>query len=277
MKKIIWIASYPKSGNTWLRSILSSLFYTEDGIFNFKLLKNIPYFENKKNYEFVKNISKIDYNNLNNISVISKYRIQSQKKIKIRDGNFVFLKTHAANLLVNNYEYTNKETTIGLIYVVRDPRDVVISLTNHYGSSSEEMTNYILNERNCYISGYPHILSSWNHHYNSWYYLDVPKIIIKYEDMLKNIENIIDKLINFFDKNFNHKIINVETKVKNILISTNFNNLQNEEKKIGFPEAKNSRFFNVGKSKQWQNKLNKNQIFRIEKTFKKNMQDLNYL
>ena len=54
-KKIFWLASYPKSGNTWIRAILSSIFFTPDGIFNFKLLKNITAFDSGINYEFLKN------------------------------------------------------------------------------------------------------------------------------------------------------------------------------------------------------------------------------
>lgn len=43
---IMWLASYPKSGNTFIRSLLSSYFFSEDGIFNFNLLKNIKQFPN---------------------------------------------------------------------------------------------------------------------------------------------------------------------------------------------------------------------------------------
>jgi hypothetical protein len=45
---IIWLASYPKSGNTWIRSIIAALMYTRDGIFNFDLLKNVDQFPQKK-------------------------------------------------------------------------------------------------------------------------------------------------------------------------------------------------------------------------------------
>ena len=58
---IIWIASYPKSGNTWMRAILLSLFFTKDGIFNFKLFNQIRYFDTPGNYEFIKHAS--DYFN----------------------------------------------------------------------------------------------------------------------------------------------------------------------------------------------------------------------
>ena len=45
---IIWIASYPKSGNTWLRSLISSYFFSNDGIFNQKILNLIDQFPNEK-------------------------------------------------------------------------------------------------------------------------------------------------------------------------------------------------------------------------------------
>ena len=67
MKKIFWIASYPKSGNTWIRSIITSLFFTDDGKFNFSYLNYIPYFDKKENYEFVKKLNIEDYNNLDQI------------------------------------------------------------------------------------------------------------------------------------------------------------------------------------------------------------------
>ena len=47
---IIWLASYPKSGNTWVRSIISSLVYSKDGIFNFELLRKIQQFPNKDHF-----------------------------------------------------------------------------------------------------------------------------------------------------------------------------------------------------------------------------------
>ena len=48
---IIWLASYPKSGNTLVRSMLTSLIYTEDGNFNFNLLKKIDQYPQKKHFE----------------------------------------------------------------------------------------------------------------------------------------------------------------------------------------------------------------------------------
>ena len=62
MKKIFWLSSYPRSGNTWLRLILCGLYFTNDGVIeNFDILKKIPKFDALENFEFIKNISIKDY------------------------------------------------------------------------------------------------------------------------------------------------------------------------------------------------------------------------
>ena len=55
---ILWLSSFPKSGNTWLRAILCSLFFTKTGIFNFKLFSKIINFDNPSMYEFLKVLNK---------------------------------------------------------------------------------------------------------------------------------------------------------------------------------------------------------------------------
>ena len=74
---ILWLASYPKSGNTWMRAIITSLFYTKDGIFNFDLLSYIPNFEKLETFEFIKDLNLKDYNNLSDLNVLSKYWIKA--------------------------------------------------------------------------------------------------------------------------------------------------------------------------------------------------------
>ncbi len=75
---IFWIASYPKSGNTWLRALISTYYYSEDGNFNQKLLKKIDQFPTKKyfkefNYFMSEDFSLIDINKL--ISLYIKKKI----------------------------------------------------------------------------------------------------------------------------------------------------------------------------------------------------------
>ena len=107
-KKILWIASYPKSGNTFMRSLLSSLIYTDSGEFNFNLLKKVKQFDIHLYFKFIKMINEDDYRKLNDIKVASKYWKLAQKKFIEIDSNFIF-KTHAANLMWEKFKYTDEE------------------------------------------------------------------------------------------------------------------------------------------------------------------------
>ena len=81
---IIWLASYPKSGNTWLRALLSSYYYSNNGDFHFNLLKKIEQFPEKKFFlEFTKNFELP--------ITTSKYWIKAQNKINEKK-NYFFLK-----------------------------------------------------------------------------------------------------------------------------------------------------------------------------------------
>ena len=124
---IIWLASYPKSGNTWLRTIIASLLYTKDGQFNFELLKKIQQFPNQKYFKKFTN----DFTNINEIK---KYWIKAQEEINL-NNNINFLKTHHINCKIDNFDFTNKSNTLATIYIVRDPRNLVNSISNHYDLS----------------------------------------------------------------------------------------------------------------------------------------------
>ena len=118
---IIWLSSYPKSGNTYVRSFLSAYYYSKDGSFNFDLLKNIEQFPDKQFFNgFIKTREEA-----------SKKWLSSQKEI-IKSKRIKFLKTHSAYGSYDNNPFTTSEVTIGSIYIVRDPRNLVSSLMNHF-------------------------------------------------------------------------------------------------------------------------------------------------
>ena len=104
---IIWLASYPKSGNTWLRSLLSGYFFSKNGSFNFDLLRNIdqfpssPYFEKYKDL-FLKPES------------TSKYWLEEQIRIN-SDKKLRFFKTHNALCKINNNRFTDEQNTLGAV------------------------------------------------------------------------------------------------------------------------------------------------------------------
>lgn len=293
-KKIFWITSYPKSGNTWLRLILCGLFYTKDGnLENLNILKNIPKFDSLNNFEFIKELSNKDYKqifegneyNENTLITYSKYWIEAQKRIKINKSQFAFFKTHNARIQLNKTKtpYTNEITTLGFIYISRDPRDVVLSYSKHTNKNINSTINLLNDDK---IMGKHktdnrmlEVILSWKDHYRSWKkFTVVPSLFLKYEDLLDDIEMEINKITNFFYNNFNIDISNKSKKIKNIIKSTNFDNLQIIEKQNGFFEKSEfSNFFREGKKNQWEKKLSQNQINLIVQLFKKQMDELKYI
>ena len=120
---IIWITSYPKSGNTWIRSFLTSLLYNNDKENAFSNLDRIKQFPGRFLFKnFVHNFQSIDevYKNWLNV----------QSYINL-DNKIKFLKTHHANCLVKKYKLFDDIESLGAIHIVRDPRNVLTSIKNH--------------------------------------------------------------------------------------------------------------------------------------------------
>ena len=298
-KKIIWIASYPKSGNTLVRAILASLFFTKDGIFSFEILNKIQLFEHAQRLSFIKEENIEDYNKLSDLKILSKYwiKMQSKKNLSLQDKEFCFLKTHSAQLIYFDNYFTDIKRTLGFIYIIRDPRDVAVSYARYSKNTLDETILHMTKNTTAidyatknktsidYYQDTPEnkikptaLISRWDVHVKSWELFRVPNLVLRYENLIKKKKEIIYKIINFFEKNYNFKFHNIDHKIENIITSTDFETLKKNEKKYGFDEAiKNQSFFNVGKSQQWKTQLNPAQKNLIENEFKEEMVKFKYL
>ena len=125
------------------------------------------------------------------------------------------------------------------------------------------------------LQGY---LFPWDQHVESWNRLQVPHLVIKYEDLLGDTKKNIFKIINFFKNNFKFKFKNLENKIDNIILTTSFKELQSKESVTNFDEApKNKIFFRKGKTNQWKSILNQKQLNKIERSFEIQMKKFNYI
>ena len=272
--KIFWIASYPKSGNTWMRAFLSAYLYSDDGKFrDFSLLDKIIKFESQR---FFSHLIKKDFL-YKNETEIAKYWIKSQLEILKFAQSSVFLKTHNYCGSINNYNFTNADLSLGFVYLVRDPRSIAVSFSFHTEESIDSVIDSMVSEKPRYVvsAGYPSWYYNWKVNYFSWkeFSKKIPGLILKYEDLFdKNNFIKITKLIdNLGIYKFN------AIKFNNAYLSTTFEKLNILEEKYGFDESGKSKFFNKGKKDYWKNVLNSQQIKRIEKNFEKEMLDLGYL
>ena len=283
MKKIFWVASFPKSGNSWVRAILISIFFTKNGKFDLSLFPKIKYFDKIENYNFVKDINVNDFNNLNKLSIIAKYWTKAQELVDI-SGDFAFFKTHSANVISNKkYFYTTNNTTRGVILVVRDPRDVAISYSaKHINKTTDEvidlMTNPDVISRTTESKlGLPMIHLNWEQFYRSWLHLDCPKLLLKFEDIKKDPKKAVIDILNFFKNEYNFQFNNENNLVSNILETTDFKTLKTKEKEQGLIDKKKGAYFRSGKTNEWSKKLTIDQIKKIESSFNKLMKELGYL
>ena len=135
--------------------ILCGLFFTKDGkIDNLDILKKIPKLDSLNNFEFIKEISINDYNLIfangaydeETLAAYSKYWIEAQKKIKINNGTYAFFKTHNARIKLKGSHYTNELTTLGFVYISRDPRDIVLSYSKHTNKDIDSTIDLLIND-----------------------------------------------------------------------------------------------------------------------------------
>ena len=289
-KHIFWISSYPKSGNTLVRSIVASLFFSKDGRFNLEQLKHTTQFEKRDRLNLIKKINKEDFANLDQLKILSKYWLTLQKKenMKISQG-FGFIKSHSSYVAISNNWFTNSSNTAGYIYIIRDPRDVAISWAKHANLTYDNSIDFMLDFNSCIEwaqtnSELPeHVkprcfLSSWDEHVSSWTNNDllVPKLILKYEDLVYKKKDVFNDIVNFFEKNFHIKFNLTKIKTNNIIETTGFQELKSQEREFGFTEAQSSNFFRSGKKNQWKNVLNNEQINKLENKFRDFMNKFGY-
>jgi len=277
---IIWLASYPKSGNTWLRMFLRAYFLSKDKKFSINDEGDAGYETNTfPNIEILKE-KKINYNKFEEIV---KNWLELQKFINL-NNKINFLKTHNGNFNINGFPFTNTENTAGGIYIVRDPRDVALSLSNHFNISHQEavdnmknMQHYEFYDVNLSKGFKRTIMGNWPSNYNSWRYYQGRDIhLVKYEDMIKEPTNTFYKILKYINlfKSFDLD----EKKIKNAIETTSFKNLSKMENEKGFKElGSGSNFFRKGKIGDWQESLEPRLAKEIENNFKKEMKELGYI
>ncbi len=276
---IIWIASYPKSGNTYVRSFLSAYYFSKDGEFNFDLLQNIKQFPNVEFFE----------KPLDNVHAASENWITAQRKIK-EEKKARFLKTHNCLGKFMGKPFTTTEFTLGGIYVVRDPRNVITSVKNHYSYNDNEALKFVTNsnteikEKNSNDFRTWSLLSSWSNHYKSWVKShNFRKLLVKYEDFENDKYSTFRDIVIFVNALLNKTERVDKKKLEKAIETTNFTVLKNREKKEGFEEAAYSKdnkvktFFNLGFNNRWKKLLNDEIRKKIETEFNSEMKELDYL
>ena len=279
---IVWIASYPKSGNTLLRSILGTYFFSDNGDFDFQYTYRIGQFPRLDFFE------KAGIDIKNDKQIFTNY-VKAQKLLNQTNKSVKFFKTHSAyfDRKSDGATFSDLDNTLGAIYIVRDPRNVVISYSHHFQVTLDEATKRICTNdlfiRRTEILPETFI-SSWKLNYLSWSRLGKRVLLVKYEDLVKNKKKTMLKIFKFFETLGMNKASFDISKLNKIIKATEFDKMKDLENKQGFTEAmidddtgKRRPFFNLGPNNKWQNLLDEKNKSIIEKTFEAEMIKLGYL
>ena len=276
MKKIIWITSYPKSGNTWMRFLIANYFFNRSKEFNFNIIDYIKKFTTEVGYDPKDKPPK-------DLKDLTKKWLKIQRDWEIINGNIVFLKNHNANIEIEGTQFLDELSTLAIIHIIRDPRDLVISGSNFWKKDYNWVINKICDENLNIMHGSKNnydleVHGSWRMNFKSWNKTKskLPYILIKYEDLINDCEKEFTSVINFLSKiiGFTPDNQQIQFSIKN----SQFNELSLNEKKYGFKEISNGQlFFNRGSSGQWKRYLSAKQVFKIENSNYEEMKMLKYL
>jgi hypothetical protein len=277
MGGIVWLASYPKSGNTWMRAFLHNLLTNAKRPIEPNLLDRFT-MANKavgwyRPYLGDRPADKITPEEL------AKHRSQVHRDFTRTSPDTVFVKTHCylgpddLGVPLITMEYT-----AGAIYIVRNPLDVVLSMMPHFGLTADQAIDYLGFMRNSMggmdENSIPEPVSTWSMHVKSWTGEPNPRLLaVRYEDMLDQPLIAFGNVCRFLG------LKPPPDRLARAVEFSSFDTLRKLEDEKGFRERSKSaeRFFREGRKDQWREKLSEAQVGRVVGEHREQMARFGYV
>ena len=276
MGNIVWLASYPKSGNTWMRAFIYNLIEepARPGA-----IEQLPtYFESEsKPRWYAPHVPDGAVDGLDFERAMQMRPTVHADIAASRPRGSIFVKTHNANQKFDDQPIHNWGVTAGAVYVVRNPLDVVLSLADHMGLTIDEAIDFMGNDDTGSATDEADVasyLGSWSTHVTSW---TVPEheqiVVVRYEDLL-------DKPVKPFTKVARLLGLGQDRKaIAQAIRHSSFRELRRQEDQSGFVERSpnSKRFFRSGRKNQWIEQLSDDQARRICERHREQMARFGYL
>lgn len=277
-KGIVWIASYPKSGNTWTRAFLHNLIKIISGeaAGEQDINKMGEYSTWDISLELYKELLNKDPREVDRAEIAAVRPLVQEKIAEMTDG-LSFVKTHNALMIDRGVPTINSAVTSGAIYIVRNPLDVAISYSHHMGRSIDDAIEHMetrgletkVSEKSVY-----EVYGSWSEHVHSWTRKQNRAVyIMRYEDMTADPKAVFGALARHL------LMLPTDQQLSEAIELSSFERLKKQESEGGFRERPKvaKQFFREGKANQWQQVLNRSQIRRIVATHQVQMRRFGYL
>ena len=257
------MASYPKSGNTWIRAIAYSAIFGQMNIHELgTMIPNFAFFASQLNDRSVDTPGQIRH-----------LWESAQKQLCESGGTNKFCSKRTmlpANMMWVNFHPQNIPKKR---YMWSRSKNVAISYSSHFGHNLDIAIEKLLDESNTNFRpndlSRGEFLSSWENHVRSWQKVPFPVLQIRYEDLIATPVEYIEKIVTFLD-------IEPAKKIEDIACMTNFEKLAEQEKTEGFAEAGESVFFRQGSVSQWR-QYDKHKFESLVAKFEPTMKSLGYV
>ena len=274
---IVWLASYPKSGNTWTRALVHNLVHVTSGEAHVQEINQLNQFSTgsaaKPLFEKVLGFAPTE----EHLGQIAAARARVQQHVADLVEGLIFTKTHQALVVDRGHITINFAVTAGAIYIIRNPLDVAISYAHHLNQSIDDTIQF-MNRQNAETGTSDkqvyEVYGSWSQHVLSWTRKPHPAIyVMRYEDMLADPQKTFGALAR-------HLLFNpTDEQLADAIGRSSFERLREQEEKDGFRERpeKAERFFREGRAGQWKDVLTPAQVQRLVDAHGEQMQRFGYL
>jgi hypothetical protein len=275
MGKLVWIASYPKSGNTWLRAFLHNYIRQPATPADINRLAELTASDvNAERYRRYDPRPASQYS----IADVQRMRPKVHRDLMALDSTFVFVKTHNARLDLAGVPLITPQVTAGAIVVVRDPRDVAVSYSRHLGRPLDETIALMADPAAATggtDSAIVEILASWSTHVATWTAPPDPRVhVMRYETMIEAPEASFTRLAGWLSPGPSPE------RVRRALRFSALDEMRAQEQAHGFVERtaqSTAPFFGAGRPGRWREWLSSNQQTQIERDHEMMMRRFGYL
>jgi hypothetical protein len=275
MGDLVWLASYPKSGSTWMRAFLHNYIrepaepYDINSLMDFSIGESGAPLYRRHDPRPASQYSVAD---------VQRMRPLVHRDLTTLHPDLVFVKTHNASLLVHGVPLVTPEVTAGAIYILRDPRDVAISFSQHAGKTIDEMIAFMAHpeaagggtDQTVYER-----FASWSIHVHFWTRNPNPRLLVlRYEDMVAEPETAFGGVIRFLGQE------PPRARLERAIAFSSFATLSEQERARGFAERPGEAvapFFRAGRAGQWREVLSATQSARIARDHATVMRRFGYL
>lgn len=272
-RSIVWLASYPKSGNTWMRIFLANYLSDAKKPLEINQIQRFGFGDSKPNRYKAAAGRKID---INDPEATLRVRDRVLQGIVANNADVNFVKTHNCRNQAFGVELIPARYTRQAIYILRNPLDMVLSYARHYGMTHEQTVEFIgradsANQADATTTW--QFLGNWSDHVKDWTQGGAfPVLALRYEDLLDDPQTHFAKTLEFMG------VPIVPERLDRAIRFASFDELKKQEDKSGFQEKSphSERFFAKGQAGQWKDDLDPALVAKVRRDHKRMMKKYGY-